>query len=346
MKSNMDRVLFVINTPGQVYTWRNLIQELRKQGISIKLIVRDSVNTLKVLEGTGLNYSSFSDVGTRFTRWSSLLLHFQHVYTLSKEFNPSLIFGFGVDAAITAARLKARCILFIDDDHTKYQNILASLFANVIFTPQCFLNNLGRKQQRIAGYKELAYLHPNHFTPDPKIFDELNILPTEKYVIMRFNAFKAIHDIGQRGFSDINKIEIVKSLANRYKVFISPEGKLPYELEPYKIPILPHRIHHALYYAQMIIGDTGTMSVEAAVLGTPAIRYYPLTKYFGNYLELEEKYGLLYTHRTYNEVITHALRLLEQPETKELWAKKKENMLSEKIDVAKFMIEFTNKYIK
>ena len=61
-----------------------------------------------------------------------------------------------------------------------------------------------------------------------------------------------------------------------------------------QLKISPEKIHHLLYFATMFVGDSQTMTSEAAVLGTPAIR---CNSFVGriSYLEEEEhKYGLTF----------------------------------------------------
>ncbi len=169
------RLLFIINTPAQAYTWRYIIQEFLTKGCEIKIIARDYGSAPKILDGFGFEYSVFKPIGSRTSRFFGALGHFQKCYELSKGFSPSIFIGFGVDAAFTAMRFRKPSIIFTDDDHTYFQNKFTRLMASSIVTPDCFLGNLGKKHIRIKGYKELAYLHPNYFKPDITIYDELKI---------------------------------------------------------------------------------------------------------------------------------------------------------------------------
>jgi len=205
---------------------------------------------------------------------------------------------------------------------------------------------LGKKHIRFAGYKELAYLHPNRFTPDPSIYEELGIDKGDKYVILRFNAFDAVHDIGRKGFSLQDKRRLVEALGKYARVFITSESPLSGEFEQYRITTPPEKIHDLLYYATLLIGDTQTMTTEAAVLGTPAIRCNSFVgpNDMGNFIELENKYDLIYSFREPDKAIQKALELLQQAGLKEKWAKKHQRLLSDKIDVTGFMVDFIENY--
>ena len=56
-------------------------------------------------------------------------------------------------------------------------------------------------------------------------------------------------------------------------MYITSERELPEEFEKYRIKIKVNDIAHAIYFAELLIADSQTMSAEAAVLGTPYIRY-------------------------------------------------------------------------
>jgi uncharacterized protein len=338
------RLLFIINTAGQAYTWRYLIANLLKKGYPVKVLARDHGYTLDILQASGLEYQAFKTAGAGITRLLTAFVHLQRVYRLVGDFHPSLVIGFGVDAAITAMRLRKPGIVFIDDDHTKVQNKICALYCDAIITPKCFTANLGKRHIRIEGYKEMAYLHPKYFQPDPSILDELGIKRNEKYVVVRLNALSAVHDIGTRSFSTEDKYKLVEALSQYSRVFISAEGRLPAGLQGYRLPTSPTRIHHVLNYARLIITDTGTMATEATMLGTPGIICHPFAKQIGSFKELEREYGLLKVISEPGKAINIALELIQQPNLKEQTIRKSLRLLADKIDVTAFMIDFIENF--
>ena len=96
----------------------------------------------------------------------------------------------------------------------------------------------------------------------------------------------------------------------------------------------------------MLIGDSQTMTTEAGILGTPAIRCNSFVgdDDMGNFIELEKKYGLIYSYRDPNEALNKSLELLKNDNLKREWQKKREKLLNEKIDVTKFMVELIENY--
>ena len=343
-KKGNNKVLLLINTPGQAYTWRHCIDRLQKHGHEVTLLARDQGPTLGILDSFGFKYVSFKPVNQRFLRPLEMLVHLQKGVVANLKSHPDVVLGFGIDAAFLGKLLNKDSIIFTDSEHVRMQNNLIKKFSSTIVTPDCFIMDMGKNHVRVNGYKELAYLHPNHFTPDPAIFDELNIQRGEKYVVVRFNALTAFHDVRRRGFALTDKYTLINGLKKYARVFISAEGVLPEGLEEYQIPIKPHRIHHALYYAQMFVSDTGTMNTESAVLGTQGVLCFSRPGEFGNFIELEQKYGLVYCFDDSARAVAKALELIKQPDLKQRCAEKRKQLLADKTDVASFMVDFIENY--
>jgi predicted glycosyltransferase len=344
MGHNGMRVLFLINTPGQAYTWRYCIEHLKNHGHEVVLLARNQGPTLGILDSFGFKYVPFRPVNQKLLRPLELAVHLQKGIEANLKNHPDVIVGFGIDASFLGKLINKDSIIFTDSEHVRMQNALIKMTADTIITPDCFIGNLGKRHIRVNGYKELAYLHPNHFTPDPAIFDELKIERGTKYIVVRFNALTAFHDVNRRGFGTEDKYILVKELLKYGRVFISAEGKLPDDLAEYRIPIAPQRIHHALHFAQMFVSDTGTMNTESAVLGTQGVLCFSRPQEFGNFIELEHKYGLVYCFDDPAKAIAKALELIKQPDLKERCSRQRRQLLTDKTDVASFMVDFIEHY--
>jgi len=189
---------------------------------------------------------------------------------------------------------------------------------------------------------ELSYLYSYYFTPDPSIFNVLGLSRNEKYIIIRFVSWHASHDMGHSGLDLQVKLDAVKALSKYARVFISSEGELPVHLKKYRIKIPPDRIHDALAFAALFVGEGATMASECAMLGVPAI--YVNSLEVGYCTELERKYGLMFNYRNSNGVLEKALELINKPNLDEEWAIRRQRMLAEKIDVTAFMVWFVENY--
>lgn len=340
------RLLFIINTPAQAYTWEYSMKEFLAKGHDLKILARDYGATPKILGELGFEFEPFNPIGSRSSRLLGAAGHFQRCYRLSRPFEPSLIVGFGLDAAVTAVRLRKPCIVFMDDWLTHVQNNLTHLLASAVITPDNLKADRGKRHVLVNSYKEMAYLHPHYFKPDATIFDDLKLEKCQRYVILRINAWDAIHDIGKHGFSVSDQFDLVEGLGQYARVFISPEGALPKELEKHRLSIPHTRIHHALYYAQLLITDTQTMATEAAVLGTPTVRSNTLVgpNDSNNFIELEQKYDLMYSFAEPRQAMDKAITLIKKPDLKEQWCSKRLKLLNDKTDLTEFMVDFIEGY--
>lgn len=269
------------------------------------------------------------------------------LFTLARKFKPDLFLSFGSLYAAHAAKLSnVPHIAFDDTESAKIGHMLYVPFTNTICVPSCFKKYLGEKQVIFNGYMELCYLHPNYFTPDISVLDLLNVKKGEKYMVIRFVSWQAFHDIGHKGISLNNKIKAVKEFSKYVKVFISSEKELPEDLKQYQITIPPEMMHSVLYYATFLYGESATMASECAVLGTPAI--FIDNEGRGYTDEEEKKYGLVFNFTESMEdqelSIRKAVESLKTPNIKKVWQKKRDKMLSEKIDVTAFMVWLVENY--
>ena len=259
-----------------------------------------------------------------------------------------LIIG-SLSAAYMTRMTKVPSVLFDDDDDEVEPLIVKYVHPYItnILSPTSLTRKRGRKDTiYYSGYHELAYLHPNRFTPDSSILAELGLKEGDPYFILRFNAFKAHHDIGIHGISIENKRILINILEKKGKVFITTERNMENEFKKYQLSLSPEKIHSLIYYATMLIGDSQTMTSEAAVLGTPSIRS---NSFIGriSYLEEEEHtYGLTYGFLPDNfEAMKQKIEcLLSIPNLKEIWQKKRQVMLNDKIDVTAFYVWIIENY--
>jgi predicted glycosyltransferase len=339
---NKARVLFCINTPAQAYTWRYIMEALRARGHETSILARDYGSTPELLTSFGFSFTTFKPFGRKFLRLMDIAVHLKNNFSASRGFKPSILVGFGADVAMVAYMMRKPSIIFLDNDPTRVQNEVTTWFADAIVTPDCFRMDLGKKHIRVKAYKEMAYLHPTYFKPDPSIITDLGLAPGERFAILRFNVFDAVHDIGRFGFTTADKYELVQELGKYVRVFISPEGGLPPGLERYQLPVDYNRIHHILYYADLLVTDTQTMATEAAILGSPVVRCNNFVGPgdAGNFIELENKYDLIYSFRSTQQAKEKAIQLIQQPGLKEIWNKKRDRLLGDKIDLTRFMSDF------
>jgi len=151
-------------------------------------------------------------------------------------------------------------------------------------------------------------------TRNANIHKDLNIEANQEYILLRFVSWNAHHDYGQSGINLETKRKLISILKIKYKVFISSEGELDDEFEPYKIKIAPEKMHDVIANASLFIGESGTMASESAYLGTPAVYINSLPLMC--YLKLEQDHGILKHFPSSVGVVEYVTQLIEDNELK------------------------------
>jgi uncharacterized protein len=338
-------ILVDIGHPGHVHLFRNLVAELRKQGHRVSLTCRDVPVITQLLDFYNLEYTITGK------KKNSLLQKYLYQgkdilaawRTIRKE---KATMGIGVSMILPLIS-KTRIIdsIAFDDDDRKVTPVFAFFagMADAILTPASLSSdNRGRKHITYNGFHELAYLHPKRFTPDPAVLKKLGITEADRFFLLRFNSFQAHHDTGESGMTWEQKIRLIRHLEPHGKIFISTESVMAPEFSAYALPVHAGEMHSVLAYAALYIGESQTMTSEAAILGTPALKCNTFAGRLSVPNELEQKYGLCYSWLpgSFGSMLEKVGELLADPDLKQEWSRKRQKMLSEKIDVTAFFAWF------
>ena len=261
---------------------------------------------------------------------------------------------------------------------------VAAPFIQCLVTPNtCDNGKMEPISVHYPGFQKLAYLHPKRFAPNSDIVRGYGIglngdaslngakgknggsrsangenggNPFEPYFLLRFAKLNAHHDNGVSGISTEIAQRLVDILSPHGKIYITSERELEPQFEKYRLQINPLDIHHVMAFATLYIGDSQSMAVEAAMLGVPGVRFNDFVgkKKIGVMEELEHAYGLTYGISSKRpdllyEKIEELLGNGENGENgvncvREEWQRRREKMLSEKIDVTAFLTYFIEGY--
>ena len=333
-------ILIDLAHPAHVHFFKNAYRIWMEHGHNILLVAREKDVTLQLLQDYGYPHSSLSKMGKGIIglTWE-LIQHSAKLLKIARDFQADVILEIGGTFIVHIGKLlRINTCVFYDTEHDKYSNAFVYPLASWICTPSSYKDDLGKKHLRYDGYQELAYLHPNHFLPNPDILSLFNLEKDQTFFILRFVSWSAFHDIGYNGLSTNEKISLIEELNQLGRVLISSEGDLPEVLQPFQFQMSPIHMHDLLYYASMYIGEGATMASEAAMLGTPSVYINPLGS--GNIDELVHKYHLIYHLQENPENIETIIELARDKNLKELHQIRRLDMLQEKIDVTAWMVEF------
>lgn len=339
------RIIIDVGHPAHVHLFRNAAKAWINKGHQVLFTTRDRKLVPELIESFGFNYKIISKTGrNQVGLLFELLQHDFNLLKLTRKFKADILIGTSISITHVSKLTSATSIVFNEDDvdYLKSFSILAYPFADVIVTPDCLRDKHTSKYVTYNSYHELAYLHPKWFTPDKSILKELNVKENEKYFILRFVAFSAHHDVDKKGISESLQRRLITLLSEYGKVFITSEDPLPEDLEPYSLTTPPEKIHHVISFATMFISDSQTMTIEASVLGIPAIRMNSFVGMCSVVEELQHKYDLTYGFlpEEEKEMQNKIIELLNYPSIKENWGKKRDKMLKEKIDLTEWIINF------
>lgn len=183
---------------------------------------------------------------------------------------------------------------------------------------------------------------------------------------MRFVKLKANHDDNIKGINLSVAMRLVELMKPHMDIYITSERELEPELEPYRIKINPIYMHDVMAFASLYIGDSQTMAAEAGVLGVPFVRFNDFVGRIGYLRELEDVYELGYgIHATplatdspirrndgsvqpsgVEELYKRVEALVSMPsdQRRKVWAERRNQMLADKVDCAKFLTWFIENY--
>jgi predicted glycosyltransferase len=261
------------------------------------------------------------------------------LWRVARSFKPDVMAGTSAEITHVGRFLGIPALVVNEDDVQVvpfFAKVAYPLATHILAPSSCSTGKWAPKTIFYEGYHELAYLHPREFAPDP---GKTEGLASSRFFLIRFAKLEAHHDKGKRGLST----EIARGLIARLREFgrivISSERILDPEFEPFRYRGDPANMHHVMSFADLLIADSQTMTAEAAILGTPSIRFNDFVGRIGYLEELEHRYNLTCgipagePSRLFEKIND----FLSRPGLKSEAIAKRNLMLKEKINLTEFM---------
>lgn len=333
------RIVVTIQHPGHVHFFKHAIREFEGRGHEVFVFGRENEVTAELLDTYDIEHEMLAGHSHSILSLAAVQATYEmRLLRRARRIRPDVITAIGGVAASHVSKLvNARSVVFYDTEHARIITGLAYPFADVICTPDCYADTIGRQQVRYPGYHELAYLHPDRFDPDAQIREDLGIGPDESLAVCRFSSWDSSHDFGQGGFDDL--ADVIGSLeAAGAHVVVSSEVPVPDDLATSMDEIDPHRMHDLLAAADVVVSEGATTAAEAAVLGTPAI--YVNTLRMGYTDELESRFGLLFNFagpNRHERGLELAVSLLNYA-SESLWMQRVERLRMQTVDVTDVIV--------
>ncbi len=303
--------------------------------------------TLDLLRRYGLEHTCLGARGRSMTGLvRELAVRTGRLVSFAAKFRPDVMAAIAGTFIAPAGRLLGiPTVTFTDTEHAGLSNRFAFPLTTHLVVPECYNRVIKRTHLRYRGYHELAYLHPDRFSPDPSVLGELGVREGERYAVLRFVSWQAAHDAGHTGLSPEMKRRAVELLSRRVRVFISSENELPPDLAQYRLPTSPERIHHVLAFASLLFGESATMASECAVLGTPSVF---IDNDGRGYTDDQERvYGLV---RNFTEspedqerAIEAGVEVLDDDGLDNRWDGKRKRLIDDSIDVTAYIVDIVER---
>ena len=332
-----EKILFDIGHPAHVHLFRNFISYLEKNDISYVVTSRRKDLTTLLLdyyeiEHEVISKQTFSWVGQLiefFLRTVRIyFLHRKHRFTLAAGTSVSI----GYLTLLTAGRVKSFNFCEDDDDVIPLQALLSYPFSTWIVNPESIRHTRwAAKRVLLPTLHELAYLHPDHFTPDPEVLTKYG-LKRGDFLIMRLSSLKAHHDRNEEGISS-DLVSNLRETAGPLVIIESRELADGQNIDPWDM-------HHLLAFCRLLVSDSQTMTIEAALLGTPTIRISSFKNRLSCLEEIEHEldYARSFLPNQTDAILQAVVESVRGDTSKADTAKARDRFLESKLDLTHWMI--------
>ena len=276
------KILININHPAHVHYFRNFIKIMEAKGHKFCVINRDSKIINQLLDYYKIEHTIRNKRPTKKGTITSIVYLGKMILWCtwkSFSFHPDLYMGFASSAcAITSWIFRKPSILLDDTEFNKMNHKIYIKFCSTVLTPFYFKKKLGNGEKQVFfnSFIEQLFLHKNYYESKLQTIQEFGLTQRD-YVVIRFSAFDAHHDMMATPLSEDFKKDIISKIAKKYKVLLSleKESNDPFYL-PYLVDFSPEKIHDIEANAKFLVTEGITMASESFILGVPYLLINPL----------------------------------------------------------------------
>jgi predicted glycosyltransferase len=344
MRPNPKHCLFFLGHPAHFHLFRGTIEQLKLQGYRVTICIKKKDILESLLQHAGWDYVNALPAGRRDGKWGIALGVLKKNLRLLRfclSNRPQWMAGTSAEIAHIGFLLRIPSYVFSEDDYSVISTFarVTYPFATHVVSPNgCDNGKWNSKTIRYAGYHKLAYLHPNRFTPDAAVVDRY--FPHDStYFIVRLAQLNAHHDDDAKGITNAFMQRLIHLLEEKGNVYITSERPIPQEFSHLLLQINPLDIHHIMAFATLYIGDSQSMAVEAAILGTPNVRISSFSGKISVLEELEHTYQLTtgIHPQEENSIWSTIQNMLANQNSKSEYANRRVKMLQDKVDVTAWL---------
>jgi predicted glycosyltransferase len=333
------RFLFDILHPAHVHVLRNPRTELLARGHDVVVTSRDKDVAVDLLDAYSIPHTVLSTqqtgtvaLGTELVRRTAKLIR------LARAERIDVLVGLMGPSIAPAGRVLRRpSFVLYDTEVATRTNRWVYPLATEVITPRSYTGPVSGNHTTYAGYHELAYLHPNRFTPDRHRLAAFG-LGERPYVLVRLPSLDSSHDSAEVKASGAAWLDGLSAVRDTHTIVVSSEGPPPATLADLRLEGPLEDIHHVLAYADVVVGESATMAAEAAVLGTPAV--FVGTTSRGYVDDIERRYGLIsrFTPDEFPMAMADATAIATATDHGR-WRDAQARLLDEHVDVTSWIVD-------
>ncbi|NJE42900.1 DUF354 domain-containing protein [Thermococcus sp. GR6] len=336
-----DLWIHITNTP-QVFFFYSVIKDIREK-YSIFITSRKRGETLELMKNLKLSGKVVGkDYKNPYIRSISVGLRSLNLLIRTPDFKTAI--GFETAEQILTCKLRQKkAVLFLDNDikllgKAFFQKMETHIkkMADYFIVPECSKDNFAwafdeSKILTYPGYKEHVYI--SEYTPDENF---LSNIPFKEYVVIRPESLTSLYVL--HNFSLIPSLLGLFEKEDINVIYLPREKEDMHLSKNYNNVYIPPKVLNGLdlaYYAKAVLTGSGTMAREAAVLGTPAISFFPGERLLAVDKDLVNKGKMLHS-REPEEIVEYVLAN---------WNKKRKPEFEKAKQVKKQVIHYINDII-
>jgi len=344
------RVWIDILTPKHALFFEPLYRELARDGHALILTTRTYREAQEALQLKGLRSHLVGEHGGA-TRYGKLLASARRVVKLAQlidSWKPDTAVSFSSpEAARVAFGLGVPHVAVNDSPHSWLVARLSIPLSRYVCSPWIIRRKVwlsfGARPDGIVPYKALdAAAWLKRYKPNPAVLKQLSLKTDKPIIVLRTEESFASYLEGKASDSApvIGPViaEVLRRKLDAQIVISTRYGRqAPVLRQKFgdRVRVVDHIVDATslLYYSTIFIGSGGTMTVEAALLGRPAISNFPGEKPL--YIKYLEGRGLVKTIRSPRKIALMVARTLASEEEREEQEKRGVKLLRQMEDPVK-----------
>ena len=332
LRSVSMKVWIDVLTPKHALFFEPLYRDLARQGHELLVTTRTYREAQEALELKRLPFRTVGEHGGA-SRYGKLLASARRVLRLAQlieNWRPDTAVSFSSpEAARVAFGLTVPHVAVNDSPHSWLVARLSIPLSRYVCSPWIIPRRVwlsfGARPDGIVAYRALdAAAWLKRHRPNPAVLKQLSLKSGRPIILLRTEESFASYLEGKA--SDKTPVigpvteEILRRKLDAQIVISTRYGRQAPVLRQMfgnRVRVIDHIVDTTslLYYSTIFIGSGGTMTVEAALLGRPAISCFPGPK--PRYIKYLEKRGLVQTIRSPRRIAQEVGRILSSEEERE-----------------------------